>query len=442
MKRFLVISLIVFTNSICLSQPFSHQRLDSLFHAFEENNKFMGSIAVSQNGKLLYSKTIGYSDIENAKAANSRTRYRIGSISKMFTAVLVLKAIDENKLSFDEPLDKYFPEIEHANTITVSTLLNHKSGIHDFTNDKSYLSYNTQPKSEKEMIEIIAKGKSDFEPGSKVAYSNSNYILLSYVLEKIYKKSYGTILDSKIVRPLKLKNTYFGSNIRIDRNESYSYHYKKEWIKGTETDLSIPIGAGGVVSNAMDLTSFIEQLFAGRVISPHSLAVMKTMDIHRGIGIGTGMLSFTHFEKTSYGHNGAIDDFTSLLNFFPEEKLSIALISNGLNYPIDNVLLGALSCVFNKPFVMPSFKTVNVASAVLGLYPGEYASKQISLKIDITIKDAQLFGQVKGQPAFPLDATAQNVFKFEQAGLSLEFDADKKLMILKQGGQEFIFLKE
>lgn len=442
MKKFLIIGLLIFTNTICFSQPFNSQRLDSLFHALEENNKFMGSIAVSQNGKLLYSKTTGYSDIENSKRADIDTRYRIGSISKMFTASLILKATEENKISLNQPLDKYFPEIENSNKITIGNLLNHKSGIHDFTNDKSYLSYNTVAKSEKQMIEIIAKGKSDFEPGSKVEYSNSNYIVLSYVLEKIYKKSYSAILNSKIIRPLRLKNTYFGSNIQIQKNESYSYHFKKEWIKGTETDLSIPLGAGAVVSNPTDLTAFIEQLFNGKIISKKSLSVMSTMNAYHGISIGTGMLAFTHFEKKSYGHNGAIDDFASLLNYFPEEKLSVALMSNGLSYPIDNVLLCALSCYFNRPFAMPTFNYVEVEPAVLDLYTGQYASKQIPLKIAITKNENKLFGQVKGQSAFPLEATAENIFKFEQAGLVLEFDANKKQMILKQGGQEFLFTKE
>jgi CubicO group peptidase (beta-lactamase class C family) len=102
-----------------------------LFEVLEKNNKFMGSIAVSQDGKLLYSNAIGYSDIESLKKANAKTKYRIGSISKMFTASLILKAVEENKLSLKQTLDKYFPQIENSTEITIENLLSHKSGIHD-----------------------------------------------------------------------------------------------------------------------------------------------------------------------------------------------------------------------------------------------------------------------------------------------------------------------
>ena len=442
MKRFLIIGFLIFTHTICFSQAFNSQRMDSLFHVLEDKNKFMGSMHVSQNGKLLYSKTTGYSDVKASKKADVNTRYRIGSISKMFTASLIFKAIEENRISLNQPLDKYFPEIKNSKEITIGNLLNHKSGIHDFTNDKSYLSYNTVAKSEKEMIETIAKGKSDFAPGSKVEYSNSNYIVLSYVLEKIYKKSYSAILYSEITRPLKLKNTYFGSNIQIQKNESYSYHFKKEWLKGTETHLSIPMGAGSIVSTPTDLTVFIEQLFNGKIISHKSVSLMKVMNQYQGMGIGMGMLEFSNFEKKSYGHNGAIDDFKSLLCYFPEEKLSIALSSNGIVYPINNVLLCAISSYFNKPFALPTFNYVDLEPEVLEFYLGQYTSLQIPLNIAITKNGNILFGQVKGQPAFPLEATAANIFKFDQAGLVLEFDANKKQMILKQGGKEFLFTKE
>ncbi|MDI6033740.1 serine hydrolase domain-containing protein [Flavobacterium sp. LB2P84] len=341
----------------------------------------------------------------------------------------MLKAIEENKISLNQSLDKFFPEIENLKKITIGNLLNHRSGIHDFTNEKSYSSYNTEFKSEKQMIEIIAKGKSDFEPNIKVEYSNSNYIVLSYILEKIYKKSHATILDSKIIKPLGLKNTYFGGKIQIQNSESYSYHFINKWDKGTETDLSILMGAGAILSNSTDLNTFIEQLFNGKIISQKSLSVMTTMSDFNGMG----MLEFQNFEEKSYGHNGAIDDFQSILSYFPKEKLSVALTSNGLIYPINNVLSCALSCYFNKPFAMPIFNYVELKPEVLDLYLGQYTSKLIPIKITITKKGNKLLGQVMGQPAFPLEAAAINVFKFEQVGLVLEFDADKKEMILKQG---------
>ena len=440
MKKILIICLVTLLTTTCVSQTFNKQRLDSLFQVLEKKEKFMGSIAISKNGTILYSNAIGYADLETSKKATTATKYRIGSISKIFTAALILKSIEENKLTFNQTIDKYFPQIENAKKITIENLLNHRSGIYNFTNDLTYLKYNTLPKSQKEMIEIIAKGKSDFEPNSKADYSNSNYVLLSYILEKIYKKDYSLILNEKIIKPLGLKNTYYGGKTNLTNNESYSYSFKNKWIKETETDMSIPMGAGAMVSNPTDLTIFIEQLFAGKIISQKSLTTMKMMKEKYGMGI----FEFPYFDKKSYGHTGGIDGFQSVVSYFPEDKLSVSLTSNGILYANNNVLLCALSCYFDKPFKIPTFEKVEVevSSEILDLYTGQYKSSQIPLKISITRNENKLFAQATGQSAFPLEASTSNSFKFEQAGIILVFDSIKNEMTLKQGGKEFLFTKE
>lgn len=437
-KKITLLCLLTVAATTGFSQTFNRARLDSLFNILATKDKFMGSIAVSQNGKLLYTNAIGYSDIGTSKKSDPNTKYRIGSISKMFTAVMVLKAVEENKISLTQTLDKYFPQIENADKITIANLLNHRSGIHNFTNDPAYLTYHTNPKSEKEMVEIIAKGKSDFAPDSKGEYSNSNYVVLSYILEKIYQTPYAKILQSKIINPLGLKNTSFGSKTNLQNNESYSYSFDDKWVKEAETDVSIPMGAGALLSTPTDLTIFIEQLFAGKIISEKSLALMKTMNEKYGMG----MFELPYFEKRSYGHSGGIDGFQSVLTYFPEEKLAVALTSNGLVYANNNVLLCALSAYFNKPFEIPTFKSVDLTTAALDLFLGNYSSAQIPLKIAITRKENKLFAQATGQPSFPLEATSANSFQFEKAGLVLEFNTDKKQMTLKQAGNEFLYTKE
>lgn len=315
-KKIFVLSFLMIAATTGFSQTFNRARVDSLFNILAAKDKFMGSIAVSQNGKLLYTNAIGYTDIETSRKANTNTKYRIGSISKMFTAALVLKAVEENKISLTQTLDKYFPEIENSDKITIANLLNHRSGIHNFTDDPAYLTYNTKAQSTKEMIAIIAGGKSDFAPNSKAAYSNSNYVILSYILEKIYATPYAKILQTKIITPVGLKNTAFGGKTSLQNNECYSYHFEDKWVKESETDLSIPMGAGSLVSTPTDLTIFIEQLFAGKIISEKSLALMKTTNEK----FGMGMFEFPYFEKKSYGHTGGIDGFQSVLTYFPEEN--------------------------------------------------------------------------------------------------------------------------
>ncbi|MEG1026786.1 MAG: serine hydrolase domain-containing protein, partial [Flavobacterium sp.] len=185
----MIIKKIIFTTvafltlaQLSLAQTtFDKKKLDHYFDTLEQNNKFIGSVSVSKDGEIIYSKSVGFADVESKIKATDKTKYRIGSISKSFTAVLVLKAVENNKLDLSTTINKWFPTISNGDKITVKQLLNHRSGIHNFTDDSDYLDWNTQSKTEKEMIEIISKGGSDFTPDSKAEYSNSNYVLLTYI---------------------------------------------------------------------------------------------------------------------------------------------------------------------------------------------------------------------------------------------------------------------
>jgi len=203
-------------------------KIDSLLNVYEKNGEFMGSLELSRSGKSIYSKTIGYSDIETKKKADSNTKYRIGSVSKTFTAVLTFKAIEENKLSLNETIEKYFPNIKNANKITIANLLQHRSGIHDYTKDKKFFEYRTQYKSSQDMLSIISNYESDFEPNTQGEYSNSNYFLLSQILEKKYNKPYEKVLQEKITVPLMLENTYSGKQVTLYSNESNSYSFSEK----------------------------------------------------------------------------------------------------------------------------------------------------------------------------------------------------------------------
>lgn len=437
-KRISIVCLFGLIATTTFAQNLNKTKLDSLFQILESKDKFMGSIAISENGKLLYTKSIGKDDLETNKSSTIATKYRIGSVSKVFTSCLIFKAVEENKLNLNQTIDLYFPTIENAKKITIGNLLNHRSGIHNFTNDEDYLKYNTQPKSEKEMVEIISKGKSDFEPDSKGDYSNSNYVLLSYILEKTYKKSYKEILNIKIVTPLGLKNTYFGGKTNIINNESFSYNYTGKWEKETETDMTIPLGAGAVVSNPTDIVVFITNLFSNKIISEKSLEQMKTIKDN----FGMGLFQIPFYEKKAFGHTGGIDGFRSVVAYFPESKLAIALTSNGMIYSNNDIMIATLSSYYNKPFKIPTFEVIGLNTEDLDIYLGEYSSAEIPIKITITKDNLKLFAQATGQSAFPLDPTEKDKFEFIAAGIKLEFKTTENQMILNQGGRKFTFIKK
>lgn len=430
--------LFVLFSATSYAQEQKFLTLDSLFQILDVNNRFMGSLSISENGKVTYSKTIGKADLASGKSSDKLTKYRIGSISKMFTACLIFQAIEENKLSLTQNINRFFPKITSAKEISIGNLLNHRSGIHNFTNDTSYFNYYTASKSQKEMLEIIQASGSDFKSNSKAEYSNSNYILLSFILEKIYKKSYEELLDIKIIQPQGLKNTYFGKKLELAKNECASYRFSGKWELEKETNSSVSLGAGGIVSTTEDLLFFISNLFAGKIINTASLEQMTKLED----GYGMGIFPVPFYDKKGFGHTGGIDGFSSFLYIFPEEKISIALTSNGSRFNNNDIAIAALSDCFDKPFTLPSFYAVELTSADLDKYLGSYANPEIPIKISITKDSLSLIAQATGQPSFTLELIGKDSFEFSPAGVEIQFITQKNLLILKQGGGEFSFKRE
>ncbi|MBB6112125.1 serine hydrolase domain-containing protein [Mucilaginibacter lappiensis] len=431
--------LFLILQSCTHAQTFNKAKLDSFFVALNTKDQNMGSISIAANGVLVYQNAIGYSQVNKGEKtpATIETKYRIGSISKMFTATMIFQLIDEGKLTFETPLATYFPQLPNAGKITIREMLSHHSGLHNFTSDSLYLTYMGSPKSEPEMVAIFAKQKSDFEPDTKAEYSNTNFVLLGYIIEKLTGKTYAEELKKRVTSKIGLTQTYYGTKANPAKDEAYSYNYAGQWMQMPETDMSIPGGAGAIVSTPADLVKFINALFAGKLISQTNLELMKTMKDNYGMA----MFTIPFYDKKGFGHSGGIDGFSSLLTYFPEDKLTIAYISNGVRYSTNNVVIGALSIYFNRPFAIPEFKTITLNMTDLDKYVGKYTSTQMPLKVDITKNNTLLFAQATGQRAFPLEAQGDNKFSFAAAGITLQFEPAKKTFTLIQGGATYLFTK-
>jgi D-alanyl-D-alanine carboxypeptidase len=169
-----------------------------------------------------------------------------------------------------------------------------------------------------------------------------------------------------------LERTMYGSKIDHSANEASSFEYGDgKWAMLPETDMSIPGGAGSVISSTQDLTAFITALFDGKLISESSLKKMTTIKD----GYGLGIFKIPFYERSAFGHNGGIDGFSSSLAYFPEEKVSLAFCSNGMNFTMNDILIGILSCYFDKPYKIPDFKTITLSAEELSAYEGEYTSE-------------------------------------------------------------------
>lgn len=435
--RFTVLGMVL-VGFLGMAQNVDRAKLDQYFDVLEEHNRFMGSVAVSQNGELIYSRALGYADVDAQIKADTEIKYRIGSISKIFTAVLVLKAVEAKLLDLDQRLGEFFPEVPNADEISLTQLLSHRSGIHNFTDDPQYLTYNTQAKTREELISIIVGGGSDFEPDARMAYSNSNYVLLTFILEMVHDKPFARILEEEITVPLGLENTYMGGRMDPGNKESRSYRFLTHWTLEPETDLSIPLGAGGVVSNPMDLVKFSDALFGGKLLKSERMELMKTLRDNFGLGL----FHIPFYDRAGYGHTGGIDGFTSVLSHFADGAVSYALLSNGTNFNNNAISIAVLSAVFDKPYELPNFGDFEVDPELLERYVGVYSSDRIPMKLTISTDKGTLIAQGSGQPSFALEASERNRFEYDPAGVVIEFIPEENTLILKQFGSEFLFKKE
>lgn len=434
----LCLSLLLFISSVH-AQSFNTAKMDSLLDAVNANNKGMGSLAITHNGKIVYRRAIGYAAYEPAKVlATVETKYRIGSISKMFTTCLIFQLIEEGKLRLDTKLSAFYPQLPNAGKITIGMMLQHRSGLHNFTNDAAFLTYLTKPKSHEELLAMFAAQHSDFEPGTKANYSNTAFVLLGFIAEKITKTPYPGLLKKRIAYKIGLKDTYYGGKINTGNNEASSYKTINPWVADAETDMSIPGGAGAVVSTPTDLDLFIEALFAGKIISKAHLAIMQNIKD----GFGMGMLKFPIMGKSSYGHTGGIDSFGSQVIYFPADEMAVCYIHNADADAAASIIEGAIAIYFNKPFTLPNYKSIVVNSDMIDKYPGEYTSREFPLMITVSKSGATLTAQATGQGAFPLEAKSATVFEFAASGIVMEFDAAKKGMTLKQNGHTYTFSKK
>lgn len=436
-----ITAIIVFLISLCLqSQTIDKTKLDSLLNSFEENKMGMGTISIFKDGKEIYQKPIGFSNLDSKTKADEFTKYRIGSVTKTFTATILMQLIDEKKLSLNTTLNTYFPKIKNAERITIENLLYHRSGLHNVTSEEGFINWISKPRNRKEMLEKFIKNGVDFEPNTKTSYSNTNYILLSYIAEDLDKKSFSEILTNRITEPLHLTRTLYGKEVDVKQNEALSYYQEdSEWKPITlQTDLTGPMGAGAIVSTARELNVFYHNLFSGNLTTKESLKNMKS--VKENMGIGMSQLVFKGLKV--YGHDGGIDGFRSMAAYVPSKKVSITLTFNTADTSVTPILISILETYFSDDPSLQSKSKIDLTSEDLKAYLGVYSGSTFTAKVTFTKEGNTLFAQATGQPFFKLIATEKDEFSYDSMGIKFAFNLDNNTMILNFGGKIHELKKE
>lgn len=412
-------------------QVAAQQKLDTYFDHLLANKKMMGSVSISFNDSIIYNKSIGFSNADTKKENKQDTKFRIGSLTKTYTAVLVLQAVENQRLRLDDKLSSFYPEIDNAEKITIEQLLKHRSGIFNFTEITGESLWELQPHTEDEFINYFVSEKSNFEPGSDFEYSNTNYALLGFILQKIYSKPFSEILEENICHLLHLENTYFSAETNETKNEALSYNIQDKYLQNAKVHFSNHPASGGMVSTAVEVNKFLSALFGGKLITAESLEMM--LPVNKGeYGMGIEKLPFNNPE--GYAHGGRIENYFSEYWYFPKEKLGIVTLSNAVNIELGNIQMALLQYAYGNHPALPDFNQVNgLSEKEFKQISGTYCKKGETGTITISSDGENMVFQksTTGQMYVPFEYKGNNVFEYED--IKLYFSPSRKEVRLEQG---------
>lgn len=444
-KLLLSFSFSIFTQFAFAQNSDFKKNVDDFLDYLNKENSFLGNIELKKGNELIYKYSSNPLEPKNSQ-------YRIGSITKTFTSVVVFQLIEENKLTLDTKLSKFYPKIKNSENITIDNLLSHTSGIFNFTFWENYYSNRDQNFSKEQVLDIIYKGKSDFKPNKDCSYSNSNYVLLGYIIEDITHKSYEENVKERITKKLDLKETFVAQNKDEVKNiKSYLFN-GKEWNADISSDPSLPYSAGAIVSSTSDLNKFLKELFHGNLVSNNSLVKMQEL---KNKFIGHGLFKMPFYDKIGWGHSGKIDEFESATSYFPQDDLYITLTSNGSRVKLNDVMIGVLSKYYDKKFDYPTFYHSEITNPPLTTFAGVYKAKLAGLitvgKFEITPAEnnylfmTELQDGKEGEKAL-VERIDANSFYMRSAKGKLIFTLDKNnkvdKLVLEQGKMSIKCTKE
>ena len=399
-------------------------KADSLLTAYHQQDHFTGTVLIAQNGKTVFEKSYGMANREDGVANSIKTQYRIGSISKPITALIILQLIEKNKLRLNDPLTKYIPEIPKGDSVTIEHLLNHTSGIKSFTSTKPYMQNRMDIKASEDVITILKAEPYVFSPGAKWQYSNSNYMLLSYIAEKITGKSM-TNLVNEFSKKYGLQNTGMDHDGRKSATKAYGYEAAtfSDYQLVADQNISIVTGAGGMYSTATDLLKLDSILYTEGIVSN---AIKQKMFTSGKGDYGWGWEISDYKGRKEISHSGSIEGFKSVIHRFPESKTTIIFLSNYWNTQGPQISEGLKAIAFGEDFKLPPVKKfITLSAEELKNYEGDYSFKGA---ITMTLKSEAglLLSIIKGQPVVSFKPMAENSFYNKSNSSEIEFVRDSQ----------------
>jgi CubicO group peptidase (beta-lactamase class C family) len=308
-----------------------YRALDSAFSRDSQLGYFNGCVAISYHDTLLYQKSFGTENIATKKSLCNESAFQLASVSKMFTAIAVMKLVEQNKISVNDPLEKYFPDFPYKGT-TIEHLLTHKSGLPNYLYFYyQYAKTDTVPLTNRRVLELMQAHKPlpYFKPGRRFMYSNTNYVLLALLVEQVSGMPFQTFMRREIFEKCGMTHTSFYHPLDTLPNQSFAFNYRKKQV-GTDV-FDIIYGDKGIFSTTNDMLLFSKNLFSGKLLPSLNQAIKPKVYTKYGQFYGYGFRINPNMGDTIIFHNGWWHGFRTAFHYRKSDKTTIVVLSNRLD---------------------------------------------------------------------------------------------------------------
>ena len=411
------------------------QKADDLLRAYTDQQKFSGNVLIAKGDTILFEKAYGYADKSSGQLNTIETEFRVGSLTKMFTSAVILQFADEGKISLADPVSKYVTDFSNGDKIKLIHLLSHTSGIKGSTGSPA-------PTSLEESISRFKVQPLSFEPGSKFEYNNFNYILLSFIAQKVSGTSLSDLFTNRLLQKTTMQHTGLDYKARQSDKKALGYITNPEtanWQVANDGNVALASGAGALYSTTRDLYKW-SMAISKRLVLNDSSVTMALTPVHNNYGLG--WMNSQSKGRKYVGHTGSIPGFIANFMKFPAEDVTIILLSNYQDVNARKLSEDLVAVVFNESYELPVRKQAfAITSEALKKYVGEYRLAN-GFSITISVEENKLYALAQGD-AQKIELTPESDTKFFLKGPETEIEFLRESEVVKymfvnmQGGQKF-----
>jgi CubicO group peptidase (beta-lactamase class C family) len=393
------------------------QELDALVKAYTDQGKFSGAVLVARGDEVLLRKGYGIANLEHDIPNRPETVFRIGSMTKPFTAIAVMQLVETGQLAVNDPISKYLPDFPNGERITLHHLLSNTSGIPDYVITSEYQKISKNHITTQDLIALFRDKPLQFEPGTDFGYSNSNWVLLGAILEQVTGKTYSEVIRERIFELLGMTHSGYEWEQPVIKNRAWGYVDRGAGILNAELiDESTMQGAGGLYSTVDDLYRWERALHDGTLVRDETVKQMST-PVFKGYGYGWELYSLHN--RRVVAHSGGLPGYVSNFVRFVDDDAAIIILSNlgSAAFPQMTEVLAAIA--FGEPYQMPSAYTfVAVDPTILADYVGEYSVTFFGRTsiLKFALEGDKLVMSVQGLPKSILSGISETTFYTRSKG--------------------------